>query len=1001
MQEPYKNIGEKRSQYPDYQFIGASGVVQSCILVHKSLDILYDLEAQNMYHAICYIDQIKAFVISSYFKYSDPVEKHIELLNEALCRVDASIDVVIGSDTNAHSPLWHSVYTRDTRCRVRGGKVEELINAHALCILNRAGQPPTFRSHVGTSTIDVTLASRRIARRIHDWLVDESVSTSDHNAITFTVRSENTTRTNERLQIDISSFNWKKFKMHISRVVEELKDLSCNTVENVDLFVSKLEQELVAAMTANSRSKSYISKSWWNKELGVLTKEITKLLSKLSKCYAPYRRAELIEQVAEKRKTYKQAIQAAKVNSFKEHIKRYRNTMWGPAYKTLKQKRVNLSSLPSFSAEMTKSGDIAGNLNILLDTLFPKDNIEEDSPADTELREFVAGYRNNKIERKLSREEIKDAIMQVKPKKAPGEDGLLPSIIRGAADELLPVLDTLFNSCLSLGYFPKAYKTARVILLFKGSPRDPSVQKSYRPICLLKTLSKVLERLMIDRIHHYMSPVLSGNQYGFTKGKCTEDAVLDIVTKVRESSSKLVLMVSLDVGGAFDHAWWPAILKSLADQEIPENLYGLAASFLAERSIQARIGHIECSREINRGCPQGSVSGPKFWNYLFNDLLANFQLDRCSLTAYADDLSLLVEDDHQTPLLARVEEALNLIFKWGETHKLTFNASKTEAVLLKEGTHSTRYVGERVKTTSYDISLVPQLKYLGFILARRLNVYPHIKYISDKALAAFSAFCTFNHQEWGLTRRHLKVIYKGVFESTITYCSTAMYGSLDKRDSGRCLESAQRKALMCILKPFSTVPTAYLPILACVLPVRDLIKQAALNYYIRKGHMGGSRTDTYNMILEDIQLRWTLQTEHPKLKRYIPSVIEHFRRGRVVVDRSLLQMVTDHGNFPHRLAQFNPARFPLSNCHCGITMSREGIDSVHLYECPALQQQIQALSSKCTTYNINYPPISQSIFDARIRDEVIDLVQTYYWQRKEIEASEDRRIARDPILLTS
>ena len=55
-----------------------------------------------------------------------------------------------------------------------------------------------------------------------------------------------------------------------------------------------------------------------------------------------------------------------------------------------------------------------------------------------------------------------------------------------------------------------------------------------------------------------------------------------------------------------------------------------------------------------------------------------------------------------------------------------------------------------------------------------------------------------------------------------------------------------------------------------------------------------------------------------------------------------------------------------------------------------MQEQIRALMSKCQDCNIAYPPISQSIFDVRIRSQVIDLMQTYYEQRKEIEVSEDR-----------
>ncbi|GBP96404.1 hypothetical protein EVAR_90501_1 [Eumeta japonica] len=53
----------------------------------------------------------------------------------------------------------------------------------------------------------------------------------------------------------------------------------------------------------------------------------------------------------------------------------------------------------------------------------------------------------------------------------------------------------------------------------------------------------------------------------------TEDALYDLMTHIyRVKSQKIVLMVSLDIEGAFDNAWWPALetqLRALAAGEPP------------------------------------------------------------------------------------------------------------------------------------------------------------------------------------------------------------------------------------------------------------------------------------------------------------------------------------------------------------------------------------------------------------------------------------------------
>ena len=47
---------------------------------------------------------------------------------------------------------------------------------------------------------------------------------------------------------------------------------------------------------------------------------------------------------------------------------------------------------------------------------------------------------------------------------------------------------------------------------------------------------------------------------------------------------KVIVMASLDVKGAFDAAWWPAILKGLREAKCPQNLYRLTQDYFTESS---------------------------------------------------------------------------------------------------------------------------------------------------------------------------------------------------------------------------------------------------------------------------------------------------------------------------------------------------------------------------------------------------------------------------------
>jgi hypothetical protein len=89
----------------------------------------------------------------------------------------------------------------------------------------------------------------------------------------------------------------------------------------------------------------------------------------------------------------------------------------------------------------------------------------------------------------------------------------------------------------------------------------------------------VLEKVLINRIMHhvYKTDFLNDNQFGFTPQKSTTDAAMAVKQFIETEleRGRVVIMASLDVQGAFDAAWWPAILKGLRDAKCPRNLYQL------------------------------------------------------------------------------------------------------------------------------------------------------------------------------------------------------------------------------------------------------------------------------------------------------------------------------------------------------------------------------------------------------------------------------------------
>jgi hypothetical protein len=112
-------------------------------------------------------------------------------------------------------------------------------------------------------------------------------------------------------------------------------------------------------------------------------------------------------------------------------------------------------------------------------------------------------------------DEITHVIDSLKNTSATGWDGISTSLVKSAKNTLVPIIVHIFNLCLTSGTFPLAFKKALVHPVYKSGDRD-SVG-NYRPISVLTTLSKILEKILNKRLINYLEckNILANNQYGF------------------------------------------------------------------------------------------------------------------------------------------------------------------------------------------------------------------------------------------------------------------------------------------------------------------------------------------------------------------------------------------------------------------------------------------------------------------------------------------------------
>ena len=133
---------------------------------------------------------------------------------------------------------------------------------------------------------------------------------------------------------------------------------------------------------------------------------------------------------------------------------------------------------------------------------------------------------------------------------------------------------------------------------------------SYRPLCLLGCLGKLLEKVIENRLRRYLdeSHGLNERQYGFRKGRSTIDA-LNILKTTVSTSRKKVDVLAMDIKNAFNSAPWSAIMDAMRKKDIPLYLQKILSSYLEDRVIIFESGGVT-EIDVSSGVPQGSVLGP-------------------------------------------------------------------------------------------------------------------------------------------------------------------------------------------------------------------------------------------------------------------------------------------------------------------------------------------------------------------------------------------------------
>ena len=739
---------------------------------------------------------------------------------------------IIGMDGNGKHVLWNCDDNDG-----RGESIATIASTNNLDVLN-VGRTPTFESvthgRYCCSIPDVTLASNNIADSIQRWTVNQDAcQASDHNAIDFTISASVAGRPGLRTStyyFNNKTANWAKFQSSLRHEMESsgLLDLSLENLspDDLDDTVCRMTHVIRTACTATMkiRGSGRQVNPWWTPELQDLKQKCIRLHHRLNQqsrgsgvqdsAAAEHRRAKL---------DYAKAVKKTSGRHFRDFCSRQgKENVWTLTNRLIKDapKQQPPSTLQTSTGFTSSSEETA---SALLRHFYPDDDADvRDEQIDLRQQEHLLS--SGADERPFVPDEVRECLRTMNPNRAPGHDNLTSDICSEFADAFPDFLTGLFNRCLDVGHFPSSWKDARVKIIQKPGKDDYTSLSSFRPIGLLPIFGKLLEKLFIKRMtfRALQERTWNGRQFGFKEQTSTTDALRTLIEKIK-SARKLgrhVIGVSLDIKAAFDNAWWPALMERLRRTQCPRNIHRLIKSYLSGRTVTLDLGDARASKSMTKGCVQGSVCGPTFWNLILDDLLDVPLPYGCHIQAYADDVMLLVDGRTVADVQMSANQALASILDWGRSVKLSFSPAKTQAIAFNRASKQASITMDGV-----EVPFRPDIRLLGVVLDEHLSFIKHAKCVISKVTRTFRLLCKFVRPTWGVHPENVEILYHHVIVPTVTYAS-GIWGSAAERPSvRRLLQSFNRTFAITCIRGFHTVSAVAATALAGFMPLHLKVRE--------------------------------------------------------------------------------------------------------------------------------------------------------------------------------
>ena len=364
--------------------------------------------------------------------------------------------------------------------------------------------------------------------------------------------------------------------------------------------------------------------------------------------------------------------------------------------------------------------------------------------------------------------EIINITQSLKSSKSHGFDKISMTLLKEIIYPLAKPLTHIFNHSLSQGVFPDLLKIAKVNPIFKKD--DPNEISNYRPISLLPSISKVLEKIVYNRLHKFITKhnILNSNQYGFRKNYSTDLALIQIYDKITGAiaNKEHVVGIFCDLSKAFDTLNHAILLSKLSHYGIRGQPLLWFKDYLTNRKQYVTFNGFDSDPlSVQCGVPQGSILGPLLFLLYINDITNTSSL--LSFVLFADDTNIFYSHSNLNSLNNTLNYEIDKVSNWFKSNKLSLNIKKTHFIHFKHHPHNTE-TQIHIKIDDAPLEKKTHSKFLGVFIDEALTWNEHLHHVImciSKSIGVISKL------KFLLPHPTLFLLYNALVLPYISYCN--------------------------------------------------------------------------------------------------------------------------------------------------------------------------------------------------------------------------------------